>query len=661
MTAGRSERCRELRRRALLGVWLIAAAVLLGRAVQVQVFEASVWQELAVDQHRTATELPAARGTIYDRDGVALAVSRERYLVEIDSDQLPDRQAVRRALEDVLGLSETESADRTDPSHTWRVVPGLYEPSVRSALEGLKGVRLTRKLHRDYPYESLSSGVLGTEQEGVGSGGIEKRFEEVLAGRPGRSIVAKDPRGNPLPGQTFEVEAPRAGGDVHLTIDLDLQEIAHQSLLEAIEKAGARGGDMIVVDPNTGEILAMVSIYDGHSNGLSVIHAPYEPGSTIKPFIVAGLLETGRASLDTQYQIGDGKLEINGRVLNDDHADSTVLSLAGVLRESSNVGMGQAVTALPPQEQYELLRDFGFGVRTGVPLPRESPGRLRHPTEWSKQSPQSVAIGYEISATPLQMTMAYASLANGGRLLEPRLVSATRSPDGTVREFAPQELRRVLREGITGALSKVLVDVVEEGTGVQAQLETFSVAGKTGTSRVYSEALRDYDPDRHFGSFVGYFPAEAPQLVMFVKLDSPSEGLYYGGATAAPVTRATMEAALAARQSPLDRGKLLELARKAEPRVGGAPVTPVRFAAATPVRPTPRRSVVGDPDWVGPAEVTLPDVSGQSIRDAYRQLHRLGFRVEVDVDSGPWRTEPEPGARWAVGDTVRLVSRRAGR
>lgn len=405
----------------------------------------------------------------------------------------------------------------------------------------------------------------------------------------------------------------------------------------------------------------MVSIYDGQAHGLSVINAPYEPGSTLKPFVVATLLESRKASLTDQIEIGDGTWVINGRRLTDDHADSTVLSLAGVLRESSNVGIAKAAEVLSEREQYEALRDFGFGVRTGVPLPGEAPGTLRHPDDWSGQSPQSLAIGYEINTTPLQMTMAYGALANGGRLLEPRLVSATRSPEGSVRRFAPQVVRRVVHGGVTGQLSRVLVDVVEDGTGVEAQLETFSVAGKTGTSRVYSEEIGGYERGRYFGSFVGYFPAEAPQLVIFVKLDSPTEGLYYGGSTAAPVTRATMEAALAARQSPLDRGKLVQLPRTTGPAVESAPVTPVRFVADNRTQPEPRRTQIAEGDWIGPAEVTVPDVSERPLRDAVRQLHRLGFRVQVATDDGPWRTEPEPGARWAVGDTVRIVSGRADR
>ncbi|MDT8367826.1 MAG: penicillin-binding transpeptidase domain-containing protein [Longimicrobiales bacterium] len=661
MRPGSGSRCVDLprfdcRRRILLGAWLLAALTLLARAVEVQVVESSEWRERARMQQQMASAVPAPRGTIYDRDGTPLAVSRERYEVSIDADQLQDRVAVRAALVNLLGFTPRRAGELTDPARDWIVVPGRFEPSVRPGLEGLQGVHLRRELRRDYPYETLMAGILGRVVEERGAGGIEQNFEELLTGHPGRSVVARDSHGRPIPGQTVQVEAPRAGGDVHLTIDLDLQEIGHQALTEAITETGARGGDLIVTDPRTGEILAMVSI-DGESAGtLSGINTPYEPGSTLKPFTVAALLESGKARLVDEIEIGDGRWTVNGRTLTDDHADTTRLSLADALRVSSNVGVAKAALVLTPGEQYEALRDFGFGVRTGVPLPGESAGILRRPREWSQPSPQSLAIGYEISVTPLQMAMAYGALANGGRLLEARLVSRVRAPDAPARHFPPQVIRKVVHGGVTGQISRVLVDVVDDGTGVEAQLGTISVAGKTGTSRVYGDG--GYQKGRYFSSFVGYFPAEAPQLVIFVKLDSPTRGLYYGGATAAPVTRATMEAALAARQSPLDRGELLRLARRAPfvPRDRATETEPVRFAAldVTGGEAGPL-STPGDPVWVGPGEASVPDVSGLPLRVAVRHLHRLGFRVRVDDGGGGFTTDPEPGRRWAVGDTVRIV------
>ena len=662
MSRDRIARRQRLRRQALLGAWLLAAAGLFGRAVQVQVLEAEEWTERAVAQHRQATQVPASRGTIYDRDGVPLAVSREQYRVEIDSDLLPERDSVRDALVRVLGLSEAKARDLTDPRHEWRVVPGRFEPSVRAELERFKGVYIYRELEREYPYDALSAGVLGNVIDGSGAGGIEQAFDEILAGRPGRMVQAKDVARRPIPGEVLEIQPPLAGGDVHLTIDLDLQEIVHQALEDAIEENQARGGDLVVTDPRTGEILAMVSIHDGRSNSLSVINSPFEPGSTLKPFTVAALLEAGKASLSDPIEVGTGQWRINGRTLTDVHVDSTTISLAGALRESSNVGIAKAALPLSHQEQYENLRDFGFGLQTGIELPGEVGGSLQHPSAWEPMSAQSLAVGYEISATPLQLAMAYGALANGGKLMEARLVSKTRAPEGRERVYEPGVVRRVVDETVTRQLNHVLTAAVREGTGTRASLEAFDIAGKTGTARVFNPDIGSYESGRYFASFVGYFPADDPQLVIFVKLDSPSGGAYYGGATAAPVARATMEAALAARRSPIDRVDLVDRRQTdAETLLTTTRSDPpFRFAATTRRAELPARNesgeTLGSASTSDPPELAVPDVSDLSLRDAVRQLHRHGFRVRIEPGGELLATRPEPGDRWAVGDTVRLWS-----
>lgn len=654
-----------MRRQILLGVWLLAAVAIVARAGQIQVLEGDHWRTQAAGQQRTTTVLPAARGTIYDRHETPIAISQERWRIEIDADQLPRRDSVRQVLEDVLGFSSRRSAELTDPERDWVVVPGRFEPSVREHLDGVSGVWLFRELLRQYPYEAVSAGILGRVFEGSGDGGIEEVFEDVLAGRPGLAVVATGPNHNPLPGQILDVEAPVDGGDVHLTIDLDLQEIGYQALAEAIETTQARGGDLVVIDPRTGEILALVSIAADGTLGLSAVNTPYEPGSTIKPFTVAAVLEHTDVTLEHRYEIGDGRWTVGGRTIRDDHADSTELSLRDALRVSSNIGVAKAARALGHSQQYEALRDFGFGIRTGVPLPAEAPGRLRRPEDWTGPSPEAHAIGYEIAATPLQMAMAYGALANGGELLKARLVSGTRTPDGSVRRFERKVLRKVIRGAVTGQVRDVLVDVVEDGTGTQAQLETFAVAGKTGTSKVWDEELEDYAPGEYFASFGGFFPAEAPQLVIFVKLDAPRGRSYYGGATAAPVTRATMEAALAVRNSPLDRDALLDVTRAST----SAPsiLTPFRFTglggAATGTdtgvdRTRPAADPEAEGEWAGPDRATIPDVAGWPARFAVQRLHQLGFHVRTERADAPG-LEPAPGTLWPVGDTVLLRLGRA--
>lgn len=637
------------RRRTLLAAWLVAAVILAARAAQIQVLQAPVWREVASNQHREDQKLPAPRGTIRDRTGNPMSVTRERALVHVAPGEVKDAEEVESLLVDVLGLSRNRAARIVRTGRGWNSA-GTHPPVVREELRGMPGLYVETTFQRFYPHGDLARGVLGVVLDEKGRGGVEREFEDWLAGTPGRQVVARDNVGEPIPGEQITVQAPRAGGEVVLTLDMDLQEIAQAALVEAIEEHDALGGDVIITNPRTGEILALVSIQNGHSGALSAVNTSFEPGSTLKPFTVAALLKHELASLGDTVDTEDGSWEVAGRLINDTHTEGK-MTIREALRESSNVGIAKASQALGPGRQYENLRDFGFGTRTGIELPGETPGTLRRPDEWSGQSQASLAIGYEIAVTPLQMAMAYGALANGGMLMRPRLIQELRDADGSVIEtFEPEAVRRVLDERTAEAVGRALVDVVEDGTGTLARLGSFQVAGKSGTARI-SRGGR-YIPGEYSSSFVGYFPADAPQLVVFVKLDRPRAGEYYGGAVAAPVTRATMEAALAANSLNL-RG-LLASSRTQQRR---APVDVAPIFAALPLEPALPPLVTPAPSGekgAAPHHVAVPDVSGLPARIAIRHLHRYGLRVEQSGTGEVVQTVPPAGAQVLPGDTVRL-------
>jgi cell division protein FtsI (penicillin-binding protein 3) len=638
--------------------WTTGALVVCARAAQVQVLEGADWQAMAEAQHTTDKEVAAARGAVLDRDGASLAVSRETYRVSVAPRELIDGQvdSVRALLRTTLDLSARDAARMVSRDRRWAVAAGTYPPTVREKLSGIQGVYLERELERYHPHGDLARGVIGAILDGKAAGGIEQAFDGVLSGHPGREVVARDNQGDPIPGETYLVETPRAGGQVELTIDLDMQEIARQALQEAIEGSEADGGDVLVTDPKTGEVLAMVSLRGGRTGGLSSINTPYEPGSTLKPFTVSGMLSRKLVSLSDTVDVGDGTWTVAGRTLHD-VGHSGRMTIADALRVSSNIGIAKAAQTLTPGDQYENLRDFGFGAATGIDLPGEVSGLLRRPDRWTEQSRASLAIGYEISVTPLQMAMAYGALANGGLLMEPRLVREVRDVDGNVVERpGPQVVRRVIDEDVASAVGRVLVDVVEDGTGTAARLGVFKVAGKSGTARSY-DPQKGYDGG-HAASFVGFFPAEDPQLVIFVKLENP-KGTYYGGAVAAPVTRATMEAALAARGTTLDRAQLLRSTRQEISR----PVPASVAFAAQPIDPPAPPSDAGNGADVGDeaalsSGVPVPDVAGLPVRVAARRLHALGLRVSQKERGDIIGTVPAAGVRVMPGDTVRLRVRR---
>ena len=400
----------------------------------------------------------------------------------------------------------------------------------------------------------------------------------------------------------------------------------------------------------------------------------------MKPFIAAALIERGRVTLDEVIPTYNGEIERFGRTIKDVHPAAS-MTVAEVISQSSNVGIIQLAERLTLREQYEALRDVGFGMVTGVPYPSESPGRLRPTAEWSKQSPASLAMGYEVSVTPLQLAMAYAAFANGGELLEPTLVREVRGPDGAVRFRAPRRtVRRVMSPSTAATMRKLLRDVVTTGTGGRADLAGYGVAGKSGTARRMRDDGRGYEDGAYTASFVGFFPAEDPQLVILVKLDAP-EGAFYGGEIAAPVTKAVLQAALAARDGALElRGaptapaapviaRAMADDRTVVPAVGATPTVPEttsQVAVVAPVVEAPPRDRSDAPVVVDlavsvspPRRVVIsrpvPEVRGLSTRAAVRTLHRAGFRVTIDAMGSAGETSPSAGTILPSGSVVRFA------
>jgi cell division protein FtsI (penicillin-binding protein 3) len=657
MAARANGRSPEVRRRILLLGVLLSALLATGRAFQLGVLQGEAWLTRALDQQGDTLSLPAPRGTVYDRDGLPLAASREAFSVAIAPREIGDADVVQALLREHMGFSRAQAARYVDGRRRWIPLPGRIGPEVREVLEGVPGIHFERVLTRFYPNGDVARELLGpVGLDGNAQGGLELELDTVLQGRPGLAVVRRDSRGRPLPGAMVRAVEPTPGRDVYLTIDYDLQEIAEQALVDALERTGAAGGELLLTDPGTGEVLAAVSrVGEARARNWRAVTEPYEPGSTIKPFTVAALLRLERARFTDSVFGEEGRYQLHGRTLTDVKPLGWV-TLEEALRLSSNVAVAKAAARLAPHEHYLALRDFGFGSPTGVSYPSESGGRLRRPGQWSRQSPASLAIGYELAVTPLQMAMAYGALANGGRLLEPRLVREVRYRDGRVeRRSGPRVVRRVIPAEAAAQLRDVLVGAVEDGTGSAAALGGFAVAGKTGTVRIAGSG--GYRAGAYYASFVGFFPADHPQLVIVVKLDEPRmryDGTgagYYGGSTAAPVTRATLEAALAARHTPLDRGPM---ARRTAVDLEAAPApTRTRGVSRVLVGLDGRAAAAAAPA-AAPALV-VPDVTGMPMRDGVRRLHMAGFRLRLEGSGRVLRTVPEGGAEVPATQLVRVI------
>lgn len=672
-----------------LGLALFALA-LIAKATHVQLLQGTAWAENARRQQTAHRAVPAPRGQIRDAAGRLLVQSRETVRLEIAPREVRDRATLRRLLAKA-GVARQHLATATDTMRAWVTLPGRWAPTVVAELLAMRGVHHTLIIDREYATTPSERRFVGrVDANGVPIDGIERELNRLLLGTAGATTLLRDARGRKLASPTSPGVAPVPGHTVVLTINHALQEITERALGDAVDKLGADGGDIVVLDPRDGAILAMASRRsDPRSTAATALSEPFEPGSTLKPFIAASLLDRGRATEQETVDTYGGQLTLHGRTIEDVHKAGR-MTLREVIQHSSNVGIVQFASRLSPGEQYQTLRDFGFGMPTGVPYPSEASGRLMTPARWSKQSAASLAMGYELAVTPLQLANAYAAFANGGELLQPSLVREIVAPDGSVTyRHQRKAVRRVLTSQTADRMRDMLVDVVSGGTALQADLSAFMIAGKTGTAR--RTIAGRYAAGQYYATFVGLFPAERPQYVILVKLDSPRGGSYYGGTTAAPVTRAVLEAAIAARDAALDRSLLaaarsdaldstvvatadtvrgVELAgviSSPTPPVGA--YVPPETAATLPerARDDPAREsrapayVFALPDrrvteQRARAPRVVPDVRGLDLRDAVRALHEAGFRVQLA--RGGSGTSPTAGAMAQPGSVVRLLHAR---
>lgn len=623
---------------------VLGLVVVLGRAAQVQLIEGSRWSTEARVQRTEHIALAARRGALLDRHGTPLALSQETYHVGVAPNELRDRERDAALIARQLRVPLDDFRDALRRRYAY--FAGPFTAVAVRPLRSVRGVHLEPVVNRFYPEPDLARAVIGrVGDDGHGASGLEKALDSVLTGRPGSAVVLKDREGREYVSPARVVADPVPGSDVVLTIDAELQEIAQRALDDAVQRTRADGGEVVMLEPSTGEVLAVATRRrDGMARPSSFIDT-FEPGSIAKIFAAAALLGRDLVAPDEQVPGEGGRYRIGRRTIVDEEPLPS-LTLADAIRVSSNIAIAKFAARLTPEQQYTTLRDFGFGAPTGIEFPAEAAGRLRLPAEWTGPSSASLAMGYEFSATPIQIAAAYGALANDGLLLAPTLVRQVRGTNGRpAYRHGPEPVRRVVTPAVAAALRELLRGAVERGTGAGAALATFPVAAKTGTARRVVRGR--YAPGHYTASFAALFPADRPQMVLVVKIDDPRVGSYFAAQTAAPLTRSMLEQALAARDVAIDRARLSTAAPRARevaadegnglvPYVVPWPYQP-DSAAAPPLRP-------------------VPDVAGHDLRAAVRLLHARGFRVALNGWGVARRTRPVAGDSAAAGSVVTLFA-----
>ncbi len=629
---------------------LAALAALVLRAAQVQLLEGRRHAAEAAAQRTEHVVLEAHRGTLTDRHGTALALTQETYHVGIAPNELRDPRGDAALIARRLRLAPRDLDRALRRRYAW--FAGPYTALDVEPLRPVRGVHLEPVLRRFYPSAEFARAVIGrVDDDGLGASGLERLLDSLLAGTPGSAVVLKDRAGREYESPARVIAQPVPGNDVVLTLDAELQEIAQRALDDALDRMDAAGGDVVMLDPVTGEVLAVASRHRDGSARPSAFTETFEPGSLAKIFAAAALLEHNRVRATERVSGEGGSYRIRGRPnpLTDEHPLPS-LTLADAIRVSSNIALAKFAARLHPDEQYETLRAFGVGAPTGIEFPAEAQGKLRLPSEWTGPSSTSLAIGYELSVTPLQLAAAYGAIANDGVLLQPTLIREIRDPSGAVRyRHRPEPVRRAVTPAVAARLRDLLRGVVEAGgTGERAALANFQLAAKTGTARRVVDGR--YAPGQYTASFAALFPADDPQLVVVMKIDNPQKGSYFAAQTAAPVTRSMLEQALAARTVALDRARLSNVAPTAERAPLEEPDGLVPYVVSVPAPPP-----VPDSERVQPKRA-VPDVTGRQLREAALTLHRRGFRVVVKGWGVVHHSWPAAGATAAAGSTVTLFA-----
>ncbi|VBB06225.1 stage v sporulation protein d [Lucifera butyrica] len=682
-------------RKRVAFLFLFVAVIMLGlscRLMYLQLFKSSWLSENATDQRIREIPVEAKRGFIYDRNGKELAISVSTESVYAIPAEIhnPDETAAKLAA--ILALDSNRLAANLKKHQAFIWIKRKVDEKTARAVKvlDLPGIGLTEESRRYYPHDNLAAHLLGfTGIDSQGLDGVEITFDSYLKGHPGSIVVEYDARGQEIPYATHRFIPPTAGNNLYLTIDIVIQQIVERELDRVMKETQAKGATIILMQPKTGEILALASRPDYDPNHFAeyppklwrniAVSNAYEPGSTFKIITAAAALNEGVVHLEDRF-FDPGSVEVQGRTIHcwkaGGHGSQ---SFVQVVENSCNVGFVHVGLRLGNDLFYKYIDAFGLGRPTGIDLPGEAKGILIPKSKLKPINIATMAMGQSIAVTPIQLITAVSAVADNGELLRPQIVREIKDRNGQIiRDFKPDKIKQVINPAISKELRGILAKVVEEGTGKNAAIEGYQIAGKTGTAQKVGAG--GYLPDKYVASFVGFVPADDPQVAMLVIIDEPV-GMYYGGQIAAPVFSAVMKDVLqylkiAPVSSSVNSSKESQVTHVVTPNVinmtvpdalkelqknglqGRVEETGERVADQIPKPGSriPPGSTILLHTLVSrylPSEVTIPDLTGLSVQQAMDLLAEVGLGIRLEgTGTKVSRQEPPPEGKGYTGTNV---------
>ncbi len=694
----------------------MAFAFVISNLVRIQLIDHSKHESTAKKQTQKREYSIPLRGIIFDRNMKPLVVNHFNVSVSVipnrikkaDSTAALLAAALNRNIEDYLPVLKSGADNEIILESNLK----LENTSLLDEIN-IDGVIINKVPFRHYPYGKLASQTLGFTVNYEGRSGIEYTYDKDLAGKCGMMIMQKDGYGKKRPFQGFKNQFPKSGDNIVLTLDINLQKILEEELERGVNEYKSGSGKALIISVKTGEILAMSSFPAYNPNNIKssdtvgmknrVISDQYDPGSTFKVITAAGVLDKNIAGRNTEINTENGIYEFSGRTLKDEYGSSS-MSLQRVIEKSSNIGVAKLSEMLGKSELYRYARNFGIGSYTGIDIHGEVKGTLKHPEQFGKGTLQFMSIGYEIAVNPLQMAMVYQCIANNGIIMKPMIIKRMISSGGEkAEENLPVPVRRVISERTAKTITDILTGVVNnDGTGTEASLENISVAGKTGTTQFITDGK--YTKEIHNSSFIGFYPAENPTVLVAVFLDELTDDKFFGGLVAAPIFRRISQRLI--EYVGIDRinsnnlfnegfiadhpgGEQIAENKKDIPDITGMDLfNAVKILEEKNIKfeisgftikekvPQKKYSVAGYSEKsissgqrsisinireINPDEKfrlkKVPDVTGLSIRKAIGKLTTEGYTVEI---SGSGKVEsqiPEPGTELSKNGKIKLICR----